>query len=256
MKTILLLISVMTMTAGSLWAIPSEITYQGTLREKGVPVTGTKSMNFSIYNQGNNTPLWSSGPRDIEIKSGLFSTRLNPTNIDWQNVTPVIEVVVQGVALSPREPITATIYANVAGSVTNGSIKLQNLSPEVKDVTIPAGMISLFAGPCPTGWTRFTALDDRFPMGASTYGATGGSLTHSHPISTDGGHSHNTTPLVLGTGSHGGYPTVYGTVPSPGFAPYYPGQTTSSSGQHDHGGNSGLSSSLPPYLKIIFCVKQ
>jgi hypothetical protein len=35
----------------------------------------------------------------------------------------------------------------------------------------------------PLGWTRFTALDDKFPYGATNYGATGGADTHTHAAS-------------------------------------------------------------------------
>jgi len=51
-------------------------------------------------------------------------------------------------------------------------------------VEIFSGMIAMFDTACPTGWTRFTALDGRFVRGAATYGTTGGSDTHSHGIST------------------------------------------------------------------------
>jgi hypothetical protein len=40
---------------------------------------------------------------------------------------------------------------------------------------IPSGMIAMFDTVCPSGWTRFAALDNRFPQGAAAYGGTGGS---------------------------------------------------------------------------------
>ncbi|MBA4320438.1 MAG: hypothetical protein C0412_18730 [Flavobacterium sp.] len=40
---------------------------------------------------------------------------------------------------------------------------------------VPSGMIAMFDTSCPVGWTRFTALDNRFPLGASASGNTGGS---------------------------------------------------------------------------------
>lgn len=33
---------------------------------------------------------------------------------------------------------------------------------------------------CPSGWTRYTALDGKFIRGASSYGGSGGSNTHTH----------------------------------------------------------------------------
>lgn len=66
--------------------------------------------------------------------------------------------------------------------------------------TIPEGMILGWpstAGSIPSGWTRVTALDGRFPRGATGTGApsaTGGTATHEH---TTPGHRH-----VIGEHSH------------------------------------------------------
>jgi hypothetical protein len=49
-----------------------------------------------------------------------------------------------------------------------------------KKFTFSAGLISIFAGNSPTGYTRFTGLDDYFPRVMSSYGGTGGSSTHTH----------------------------------------------------------------------------
>lgn len=51
------------------------------------------------------------------------------------------------------------------------------------DGAIPAGGITLTDTIPPLGWSRFTALDSKFPRGASTYGGTGGSATHNHSVS-------------------------------------------------------------------------
>ena len=45
--------------------------------------------------------------------------------------------------------------------------------------SLPPGMIVMFATACPSGWTRFAALDDRVPRGAVAYGATGGAVSNS-----------------------------------------------------------------------------
>lgn len=67
--------------------------------------------------------------------------------------------------------------------------------------TLPAGLIALFDVACPSGWTRFIALDGRFPRGASTYGGTGGADTHSHGPGTYIGPSHvHTGPSHTHTG--------------------------------------------------------
>ena len=39
---------------------------------------------------------------------------------------------------------------------------------------IPSGMIAMFETLCPTGWTRFSQLDDKFPFGSDVHGEIGG----------------------------------------------------------------------------------
>lgn len=66
--------------------------------------------------------------------------------------------------------------------------------------TIPSDLILGWPGSVasiPSGWTRVTALDDRYPRGTSTTGvpsATGGNASHSH---TTPGHTH-----LIGAHSH------------------------------------------------------
>ncbi len=81
---------------------------------------------------------------------------------------------------------------------------------------VPSGAIVMFDAACPSGWTRFAALDNRFPRGSATYGATGGST--SLPM--------NTTCV---------YDTICG----------YTGQTTVTQGTY-----------WPPYLNVIWCKKN
>ena len=58
---------------------------------------------------------------------------------------------------------------------------------------IPGGAIMMFQTACPTGWTRLSALDNRFPRGASTYGGKGGGDTHTHSAGSLSGPNHNHT---------------------------------------------------------------
>src|SRR5258708_33449513 len=88
-------------------SIPSQITYQGTLKEKGAPGNGSKTMFFRITNQNGTQVYWSSGNQSVTVSSGIFSTQLSPTGVDWQNVAPYIEVSIGGQVLLPREPIGA-----------------------------------------------------------------------------------------------------------------------------------------------------
>ncbi len=201
MKRIMMLGVAVLLTHGA-WAgsVPNQITYQGTIKQAGVPVNGSVSMSFRLTNPTGTTVYWSSGNMSVDVRNGLFSANLNTSGVDWQNVTPYIELSVQGQVLLPREPLTSNAYALMSGGIVDGAVTTPKiadgaitqakLDPAVQGLQIPAGLIAMFAGSCPAGWMRFTSLDGLFPMGGSTFGASGGSASHVHSISTDGAHNH------------------------------------------------------------------
>ncbi|MBI2104706.1 MAG: hypothetical protein HYT90_03870 [Candidatus Omnitrophica bacterium] len=76
-------------------------------------------------------------------------------------------------------------------------------------IPMPSGMIALFDGGCPRGWTRFGALDGVLPMGWPSAGATGGDTVHEHDITFLAAgffhtHDHSHAPLS-GQVSSGGW---------------------------------------------------
>jgi hypothetical protein len=106
----------------------------------------------------------------------------------------------------------------------------------------PAGIILVFQASCPSGWTRFTALDDKFVRGASGYGATGG-----------GTHSHGLNPASATLASSG---MATGAVRDDVGSPVGDSQEA-----HTHGYDRGATTSssdnpLPPYIAVIFCKKD
>ncbi len=174
------------------------------------------------------------------------------------------------------EAITSVHLASGAvnsDSIADGSVQVIDLAPEVKALTIPSGMIAMFAGPCPSGWTRFTDLDNRFPLGVATYtGIAGGSATISGlTTSLTGAHTH-TVPHQHGAGTlsaDGNKTAVFNAsaddahvaVNVSGHTHTISGQTasaspaTTSNGDHTHKIISD-GSWLPPYMGITFCSKD
>lgn len=121
----------------------------------------------------------------------------------------------------------------------------------------PIGVIAMFTGlniNVPSGWTRETSLDGRFPYGASSgIGATGGSTTHSHSVDT---HTHTNVSHyhVIGNIGYGG--TIYATgsgnavqaAPGSLQATVAGVMTTLNSAS----GNTTVNANLPAYRTVIF----
>jgi len=79
---------------------------------------------------------------------------------------------------------TTHTHTNLKASVNNNA----SVQPPYKDAILcysnkfllTQGLVSMFNTTTPTGWTRFSALDGVFPKANTTYGAPGGSATHTH----------------------------------------------------------------------------
>src|ERR1700688_1147952 len=118
-----------------LWAMPTQITFQGTLKQQNVPVNATKNMQFSFVD-GSDASIPGTVPisvANVQVTNGLFAVNLplDPA-IPWEQYTAFIQVSVEGQTLTPNQPLNANVYAVAA---------------------IPQGMIAMFAAACPTGWT-------------------------------------------------------------------------------------------------------
>lgn len=107
--------------------VPRQINYQGFITEKSMPVTGERKIKFNIWDSaGGGNLLWASPEQSVPVKMGNFSTRFDlPESVDWGSIRPYLEIVVAGVALSPREPLTSVPYAlqaNKADSAETATI--------------------------------------------------------------------------------------------------------------------------------------
>jgi len=140
---------------------------------------------------------------------------------------------------------------------------------------LPAGLIAMFDGECPDGWSRYQPLDGRFPRGSELAGATGGAQEHTHAFditartSKDGTHHH-----MLGRGEnievdkgafghvgiHKGYVQAFEEAGRDRTRVPRAQAVTDDDGGHDHLinvlGDAGPAASLPPYLELVFCRKD
>ena len=83
--------------APAVWAIPTEINYQGTLRAGGVPVNIPTQMTFQLTSQDGLTPYSNTIQATPNVVNGLFSVKLDFQLIGsntWETITPYIKVTV------------------------------------------------------------------------------------------------------------------------------------------------------------------
>jgi hypothetical protein len=257
MKRILMFLAMFSLITGPLAAISSQITFQGTLKQDGVPMNGNANLQFSFVD-GTGATIPGTVPipiANVQVTNGLFAVQLplDPT-VNWQAYTSYIQVSVAGQVLSPNQPLTSNLYSMVSQTVVNGAIGTAQLAanavttaqlapacvttaqldPSVQVITVPSGMIAMFTGACPTGWSRFTQLDNAFPMGGATYGATGGSATHTHTLGTPSATA-NGVVFSSGQGS-GSFGSDWGRA------------------AHVHSVSTG--SNIPPYVSMVYCQKS
>ena len=142
---------------------------------------------------------------------------------------------------------------------------------------IPSGAIAMFDSACPSGWTRYTAMDDRFPMSGATAGAVGGNNTHTHTYTDMPAHTHTIAQIVVTTEEKGSHTHSISTGSGSGgssMTKTYGNTTwgTNSGGSHTHAvtiaarntDSTGVSPAstnapsitMPPYKEVIFCKKN
>jgi len=152
-----------------------------------------------------------------------------------------------------------------ARALAIGAVSETHLTPDLIDKLLPKGLIALFDGVCPPGWGRYSNLDNRFPMGSPSSGNEGGTSTHQHPIAPDAQHNHSGET----SGANRGPIKIVGTPPGapPGdYLEDVANQFTERSSphthviapveNHSHTGMTGDINHLPPYRKMLFCVKN
>lgn len=86
-------------------------TYQGYLREGGLPANGSYSMTFRLFSTpSGGATLASVGPISVNVSNGLFAQELNLGNV-WNGSDRYLEIQVGSTTLSPRVKINHAPYA-------------------------------------------------------------------------------------------------------------------------------------------------
>lgn len=101
--------------------IPQKINYQGYLEESGVPMNGTKSLTFTLYDApAGGEQVWTES-KAITIINGNFSTLLGEINpIDLAEAKPYWLGIKIGTAqeLLPRKELASAIYSLFVDGIT------------------------------------------------------------------------------------------------------------------------------------------
>jgi len=134
----------------SLASVPTTMSYQGTLNDKGgSPVTASMTLVFSLYNVANgaDSALWTE-TQSLTVTAGRFGAVLGlvtPLDVSLFSGNTWLGIAVQGEPeMTPRQKLTSVAYAfkaQEAESVSN------------TDSIIPPGSVMTFAGTSlPLGW--------------------------------------------------------------------------------------------------------
>jgi hypothetical protein len=182
-------------------SVPNTVGFEGFLAQaNGAPIAnGTYTLTFRAYDVPTaGTALWAEQLTHVQVTNGLYSVVLGatmPFNANTFNGSRWIGVTVgTGTEIVPRTQISAVPFAlnaETANRIGGGGT---------------ANMVAMFDGPCPDGWTEYTAALGRVVVGVPANGTLGGTVgtaladkenrTHSHP------HKH-ITPLSEGTTTSG-----------------------------------------------------
>jgi hypothetical protein len=256
------------------------ISYQGSIKQNGVPVNGYYPIELRITDANGNS-YWSSGSVSTSVVEGLYRMDIDPITVDWPNVTPYIETRINNIPFGPREKIASVPYSYVAdraetvkdGSIAPASINISSFQAAGIGI-VPQGGILMFLDACPAGYSEVTALRNRFPIGADigrtnslvpdSPNATLGSLGHQHTIA----HSHTTGTQGGFTGSQdirtaGAWVSFSTPKLVSGYDAAGSGDNIGMRGvDHTHStgqpsiASSGSTDTLPPGLTVLFCKKN
>ncbi len=96
--------------------IPSELSYQGFLKDSnGVPIDTNVDITFSIYDSSSDgTPLWTETQTGLVVNAGIFNTELGAvTPLDLQFDIPYFLGIAVGTdpEMTPRQKLTSSAYS-------------------------------------------------------------------------------------------------------------------------------------------------
>jgi hypothetical protein len=192
--------------AGSALATsPALMTYQGRVKESGLPVTGTRAVTILICpdNIVAVTSCVDTGLQNVSVTNGLFRTTFTAVGVAWENGQRYLQLRVNGQDFLPRELMSASPYAIYASSAAT-------LIPNPGDASVYiASSVALGDGGFSVGVSTFVVSGGNVLIGN---GSTDSSLKIFGNLTLGGvGHVHasGAAPLV-GVGCNGAGKAIAG----------------------------------------------
>ncbi|MCH9033052.1 MAG: tail fiber domain-containing protein [Planctomycetes bacterium] len=114
--TVLVLAGVLLMTQREAWAAPmgTAFTYQGHLEDGSGAVTAACDFEFSLWDAdvaGNEKGTSPQSANGVDVEDGLFTVTIDFGADAFDNSARWLEIVVDGIPLMPRQPITRAPYS-------------------------------------------------------------------------------------------------------------------------------------------------
>ncbi|MFI5345776.1 MAG: beta strand repeat-containing protein [Elusimicrobiota bacterium] len=98
---------------------PAVLTYQGRLKEAGLPVTGYRTADIQICDSFTGGTCNTSGVQGVSVVNGVFRTTFTvPAGVALESGSWFVEVHVNGATFSPREMLSANAYSVYSSSAS------------------------------------------------------------------------------------------------------------------------------------------
>ena len=287
MKFLKVLFILCAFSAISFADVPNEIRYNGRLKSYQEAVNGTRNINFKIYSvESAGTAVWESGNQSVAISSGIFSYTLQPS-VDWSGKDYWIEIVIDNKVLSPREKLSAQVYAlhsataehinssneiNIKSGNNTGKMGVNasgeiytksNAAGNTEFYMVPKGAIILWSGSVgniPSGWalcdgTNGTPnLQGRFVLGTGTIRENAVDYIH-NPHDFGGEVNHKLTIEEMPSHSHRPQGGMLGRSPSNSLERFLHNAVDNWELETSHTGGDGPHNNMPPYFVLCYIMK-
>jgi len=117
------------------------------------------------------------------VTAGKLQADCDDLRFTDSDETTAIAYWVEGGCNTTTTQIWARIPSLPSGGKTIYMYYANSSATNAEETWTSGAFTMMYNSTCPSGWTRVTSLDGRFPYGAATSGTTGGNASHNHWIS-------------------------------------------------------------------------